>query len=333
MNVLLTTRCNKGCSFCFARDKNKTHHDMSMDNFIKLLDFIQNSAPVPFFKLLGGEPTQHPMFVAFVSEIIKRKLKFGLISNVLYDDPEINNVLTQAIEEGFLLSILINTAEVNIDEKREKLFKKNHNYFLDYYKKTNSFSLANSITFNRKKTCAEEMAYLKFIIDKYEIHSLRISLDFQGTNQKDEFFINNTEYGEKFLKTLQICAAKNIVVNGDCVIYPCMFKDEYVVRKKLPRLIEQINYGCSNNSIPFDISPDLKYFHCYPANGFSGKSLLDFNNYQEVMRDFAFRKNILMQMNGVTETCQKCKYYQDKTCFSLCLGCSQLTSPLLQPVV
>jgi hypothetical protein len=239
----------------------------------------------------------------------------------------INEVLGEAIEGDLLTAILINTAEINVGN-REKLFSSNFDYFLEYYKKHKTFNLTNSITFSRGKTCQEEEQYINYILSKYDIQVLRLSIDFKGNNDDDLFFINNIEYGKKFLKTLQICHAKNIVVNGDCLIYPCMFEDEYVVRKKLPKLIENFNYTCLNNIIPFDVAPDLHYFHCYPVNSFGCESLLKFKNHEEAQRDFIFRKNILLQTRKIPQQCETCKYYIDKTCFSLCLGCSKIDSPI-----
>lgn len=330
MNIILTTRCNKGCSFCFAKDKNKTAEDISLENIQKIFEFAKSSNPIPQIKLLGGEPTLHPNIKDIIKLLAKNNLYYGLISNGLYEDLELNNLLKNSLEQGFLISILFNITELNT-ASRKNIFKNNYDYFVKSFRENSNFNLACALTLNRRKKVNEELDYLKWLIDNYEIHILRVSLDFLGNNSEDEYFINNKEYGEKILRIYELAAAKQIIVTGDCIAYPCMF-DKYISRKKILRLIENMRFKCLEDCIPFDITPDLKFFHCYPANNFSGGNLLDFNNYQEAIRDLQFRKNVLMQSREIPEICRNCVYYQEKLCYSLCLGCTKLDSTVLQPV-
>lgn len=331
MNILLTTACTKGCSFCFAQ-KN-TPQIMSLENFKKLLDFIQASRPIPYFKLMGGEPSQHPLFTVFMDELIQRQLPFGLITNGLYKDPEILQSITKAITKNSLKSILLNISELDQNNNLEKI-KNTYAQYLHLYKTDPLFSLSCALTLNRHKSVEEELAYVQWLTSQLEIHHLRISLDFKGDNLEDSFFINNTVYGDKIQKIIKLCLAQEIKTNGDCVVFPCQFSDKFFFQKKLPEFFTNLNTHClGQETMPFDVYPDLSYFHCYPARLLGGPNILDFKNFQEASQELGIRKNCLNSTISPPETCKNCNYYKDNICNSLCLGCQKLpeTSALLAP--
>ena len=328
MNILLTTACDKGCSFCFADNSDK--QEMTLATFTQLLDFIQKSAPVPFFKLMGGEPTTHPQFVIFVEEILKRNLRFGLITNGLYNDSTIADVLTKAIAQGCLESVLINCSELDVNNNLERM-RSNYESVLPLYKTKPTFSLTGALTLSRHKKPEAELAYVVWLIKQLEIHTLRISLDFLGNNSQDTTFINNTIYGDKIKDIVLLCHQHAITPTGDCILLPCLFSDTFFFQKKLPELMKNIRTHCHDAaSMPFDIYPNLSYFHCYPGKALGGKNLLAFANYNEAIQELGTRKQALVTTLTTPELCRSCSHYATGRCASLCLGCQQLeSSPLL----
>ncbi len=331
MNILLTTACTKGCSFCFAQ-KNTTQL-MTLEDFNKLLDFIQHSQPVPYFKLMGGEPTQHPHFVEFLEEIFKRKLSFGLITNGLYTNPEIMPAILRAIEQKLLKSVLLNISELDQNNNLTKITQ-TYQALLQLYKTKPDFSLSCALTLNRNKSTTEEVNYVTWLIAQLEIHQLRISIDFQGNNLEDSLLIKNTDYGDKIQKIIQLCLQHEIKPNGDCVVFPCQFSDTFFFQKKLPEFFSNLQTRCSGQEMmPFDVYPDLSYFHCYPARLLGGPTLLDFSNFAEAAQELGIRKQALLATQIAPETCLQCNYDKNNICHSLCLGCKHLSenSPLLSP--
>lgn len=64
MLVKITDRCTMQCTHCME-DARPEGADMSMETFIKVVDFIEKN-DFAFIMLSGGEPTDHPQFCEFV---------------------------------------------------------------------------------------------------------------------------------------------------------------------------------------------------------------------------------------------------------------------------
>ena len=81
MLVKITERCSMQCSHCLE-NAGPEGYDMSMETFVKVVDFIHRNELV-FMLMSGGEPTDHPLFCDFVN-LAKSKLKISVLSNGLF---------------------------------------------------------------------------------------------------------------------------------------------------------------------------------------------------------------------------------------------------------
>jgi len=328
MNILLTTRCNKNCSFCFARQAAAAKiEDMSLENFQKLilLAKAENYAGV---KLLGGEPTIHPDFSAMLTFLSKERFPATLISNLLYTDPAVRECINQAAAKGIIHGVLANAAELNTPETLG-IFKQNYSALLEATAKEPG-KITAGITLSRQKSAAEETEYIAFLAQNIYISRLRLSLDFQAENVEDKFFINNKEYGQKILAVVHKCLDLRIPISWDCKLYPCMF-EEAVFQKDIAGFAQSLRLDCQAGGAPFDVFPDMSYIHCYPARVLSGQNILKFSRISEALNEIAFRKKALqaLQKNNPPGECKECNYYRTGRCDSLCLGCRELTASFL----
>lgn len=324
MNLIITTACNKNCSFCFAHEHNKKAEHMSLENLQKIIKFLQESK-CNYVKLLGGEPTEHPNFLQFIEILNKNHINYTLISNLLIKNLEVVACIKDAIQNDQLDSILANASELSA--KTEPLFIKNYMEYVPFVEQKNKFMLSCSITLSRHKSASAELDYIKGLFTKIPVYSLRLSLDFQGENQEDTEFINNHIYGEKIKTIMSWAGSKNIPISWDCKLYPCLFSDKVFVNKQLRNLINNVRFSCQN-TMPLDVFPDLHYIHCYPAAELTGKNILDFPNLEALKTDLIFRKKIINYNKNIPVACQDCVYLQENMCDSLCLGCSEIISPL-----
>lgn len=290
-----------------------------MDNFKKILDFAQVSKMGPI-KLLGGEPTTHPLFLDFMKELMHRKIAFTLISNLLYEDPKIQESIINAISARSLLSILANTSELN--EKTTPIFKNNYDELAKLARTNIAFSLSSAITISRHKSPEEELAYITWLTDTFDIHQQRLAHDMLGNNEDDLFFINNTTYGNKVLAMIRHFLSREIPVSWDCKMYPCIFKDAFTAHRKIKQLISKVDFTC--HGCPLDVFPNLEYIHCYPASKLRGKNLLQFATAQEAVKDLLFRKKVLLAELPRPSECLACPYFKSGECESICLGCSSI---------
>ena len=66
-NLSITRRCRRHCSFCFAKHElsRGSAMDMPLETYEEALRFLRRSG-FPEARLLGGEPTEHPRFCAYV---------------------------------------------------------------------------------------------------------------------------------------------------------------------------------------------------------------------------------------------------------------------------
>ena len=73
MNTMINTKCNLACSYCFADETMAARgytEDMTMENFIEVLEYHKKSGQTEV-RLLGGEPTIHPLFGDFLDKILE----------------------------------------------------------------------------------------------------------------------------------------------------------------------------------------------------------------------------------------------------------------------
>ena len=75
LDVSITSRCNKGCDFCYRRS-NTVGTDISLENYKLILDNAKQCG-VQQIALGGGEPTLHP----YLCEILKMTREAGIVPN------------------------------------------------------------------------------------------------------------------------------------------------------------------------------------------------------------------------------------------------------------
>jgi MoaA/NifB/PqqE/SkfB family radical SAM enzyme len=306
--------------------REKPAEDMSLANFQKLIELAcRDNDPPAGLKLLGGEPTLHPQFEQILDFLTDRHIPVTLISNLLYTEEKVRARIYQTALDGILLGGLANAAELDSSNKMQ-IFKDNFNALQEALGRRDfQRSMAAGITFSRHKSSEEEVAYVEYLSQNLEISSLRISLDFLGDNVRDTFFINNKEYGQKFLAVIHKCLDLRIPVSGDCKVYPCMFEPKKF-RKDIQGFVQRIRTACLAGAAPFDVFPDMSYIHCYPARKLSGQNILKFSRLSEAMGEIAFLKKSLQSLGreDLPSECRVCDYYKTNSCDSLCLGCREL---------
>jgi organic radical activating enzyme len=327
MNVLLTTRCNKNCSFCFANKvmREKPAEDMTLENFSRLIEIVCRDRSPQRIQLLGGEPTMHPQFNALLDFLAHKRLDASLISNLLYTDDSIARCVYQAVLAGTITGGLANAAELDAPDKLQ-IFRANYAAIqAAFAERGEDRYMSIGITLSRHKSAEAEIAYLEYLAENIDLPNLRISLDFQAENVRDEFFINNRDYGRKVLAVIHKCLDLRVPVSGDCKMYPCMFEPK-TFQKDVLGFTQRLRTFCPAGNAPFDVFPDMSYAHCFPARMLAGQNILKFYRLSEAYGEIAFLKKTLQGLYclDLPAVCQKCSYYQNNRCDSLCLGCQEL---------
>lgn len=323
-NIILTHKCNKGCSYCFAsqtRTQALSSHeniDMTFDMFKSIVD--KNVAGNDkMIKLLGGEPTQHPEFENFLHYAYENGVGVTIISNFLFSK-ETSDVILRYLQKA-PMNFLINSTELDKNDRME-IFKENYNEIYKFmYSKNVEDKISCGITIDTSNSVEYYISYLDFLQKNLiAIEIMRLSIAFPGSdNQKNNFyFINNHKLGDYFIFIIKTLRNMNIVANLDCIIFPCMFegKEEIkFIRKFMEQGTRQI---CGDEPGPTDFLPDGKAIYCYPNKKIEIDATL-FKTTSAIAEALRMKYAITRSTVQVPETCEKCIYYR-QSCDGPCLG-------------
>lgn len=298
-NLILTKECNKKCSFCFTNGHD-LNSEMSLDFINKLID---NFPEINGFKLLGGEPTSHSKFIEILNLLDKRNKKYELISNLLFSENILENILKR---KNNCQSILANGMELYGD--KFELFIKNWNEL------KNNFEIYFAFTITQYHTIEYFEKYCTLLKEKlHNIEHIRIGLDLNG-----DYIINNKQIGEIVKTIWNILADENTNIVFDCDVPPCIF--DYSIEKLQFMTPNKYYYNSSCEGPIMDILHDGKVIYCYPLQDLKIDNIFDYDNMSDVFVDFSKSYYDKKRKIKPHVDCLKCDYYK-KSCHGLCLAC------------
>jgi len=316
MNFIITPKCNKNCSFCFARKwRESCKQDMSWDTFKTLVEKTE------IVKLLGGEPTLHPNFIDFVQYAIKKKKIITIVTNLLINNDKIIDFLVRTVQK-YPIGFLLNGSELY--GKRLELFSKNYNaIYKTAYRVDNEMNMRLGVTIPKgaENDIPKYIDYLKSLTDKLiNIDTLRLSLTFPGEDKLkgDYYFLNNKKLGNLFLAVTQFAVQNGIKPTIDCIIFPCMFsnKEEF---KYMIKFNTKVLTMCGNSSMPLDVFPNGKAVYGFPLRKVAEIDTSEYDNVKQMIKALVSKYQIVNSIAETPEACKKCNFYH-KICEGPCLG-------------
>ena len=326
MNFILTTRCNKGCPYCFAnayrKEVESDDRDMSFGTFLKLLDKVPvREDGKRRVKLLGGEPTMHKEFIQMCDELVRREIYFTLISNFLFGE-DIRKYIVHLIKSGIPITFLINSTNLDENEKNLENFVTNYTeIYKELYIRDLEDKMSCGFTLENDKSAEDYTNYYDLLISKImKIERLRLSLPFPGDDEdKGKFwFINNHEIGDKFISIAKRAIDMGSLVSIDCIIYPCMFSNKEKL-KFMKKFTEKVKHFCGSGA-PSDIFPDEKLSFCYPTKDVLSVDSNKHSSLGAASHELITRYKIVESRVKKPEECINCSFYKNKICNGPCLG-------------
>lgn len=309
-------RCNRACSYCFAKEKlhsyskNQAITEITLENFNKFLDFLLKSNQ-NVLQLAGGEPTLHPQFKEILLTLIKNKIRVNILSNALWD-PNLNQLFSQIspLLVGFLLNIdhpkTYSSSEWNIIEK-------NLTFLSDRSNVTLSFNIHQ---------INPDYSYIFDLASKYHFKNIRLSFAMPVTfADKKNAHLELADYklaAEHVMDFTQKAEALGAAVGLDNTVPICMFTAEQLSTLMLKQVIEPArNFVCFP---AIDIGPDLSIWRCFGTSKIFNKKLSDFRSLEEIC-DYYQRVSRLYQFKYFPfKECETCQHAKEKRCQGGCIG-------------
>lgn len=295
-NLVITTKCNKNCKYCFIENKNQNY---------ELIDFSKFRNEV---NLLGGEPLLHPELNKIIEECKTYNIKFNIMTNFLADVSPL---------KGIDCSVGASIGHIRNDDE--------YNIFISNFKylQPKLFGLGVVVS-NNAEVINLHSKYLKMFYDdtigllnnNFNIClTLQHPTDVSQDNSLDAYLENSWMYIEDIKNIILLTKQYgfNNIILGCGGIYRCMFKNDEDINF-LSNNILRFHHGCDKNSdYPFFLQNNECYI-CPPAKKLWKESFYNFDeNYLHGLNEKKkYNKN-------APAKCQSCIYY-NKSCYGPCLG-------------
>ena len=316
-NILITTRCNKKCVYCFAKEKvdigykstNVVDKEISLENLDIIISFLKKSN-CRKFALIGGEPTLHSKFKEIINRLYAHDFMIHLFSNATWKASY--NKFFESIELNRLTFLLnINPPEYT-DANEWNIINNN----LKALEGRDRVTLGLNIF-------EPEFKY-RYLIDlarKYKFKFIRWSLTNPIIGKKGNHFVPLKDaplYSDRIVKFSDECAKNNIETASDCSIPLCMFSERQIGRLMLNKTLNLLNNICIGG--PIDIGPDLNIWKCFAFSELNNLRLTDFDNLMQIHTYYrrAFDKYIKELLP--TDKCYNCRLLKNNLCAGGCMA-------------
>ncbi|MFH2005232.1 MAG: radical SAM protein [bacterium] len=311
MNILLTNRCNRRCSYCFAQERISFGKEegqqhaapelISEENFRTALAFAQKSK-IPMIGLLGGEPSLHPQFIQFLELVRDAELTAKVFTNGLWKQEQIDAVAELFDPAQERINLVVN---VNGPQRTPADHQRRQEHLLS------RLGRRCSLSFNISRVDFDP-GFLVDLITRYRTKgNIRLGVAQPLADMKNEH-IDIADYREMvptLMKLAQACDENDISLGFDCGFLLCMFTPEEHGRLFYSGARFKATCGPA-----IDVGTDLSTWSCFPLSTFSqGARLTDFEHLDEVANYFKKKFKPLFQA-GALPDCRACRHRKRNQC-------------------
>lgn len=313
MNIVIESKCNQTCSFCFA------HEILSQKNIPERMELSEIEFLISFFgdkprkiNIIGGEPTLHPQLLQIIKSFYNAGHLVTLITNTL------TSIDTMAQCLPYLAGVLVNYRHPDsYTAKQSKQIKAVMDLLVTHRKSRpdsqQPFSIDLGVTFTK---VGQDYQYLLAAAEKYTPRAIRWDLSKPSANHKNNWLdpFENPTIGDWIVTFIKQFDEIGIGTCVDCPVPYCIFSDTQI--HFLEKKVERFRGRCNP---PLDILPGLSAIHCFPLAGVCEPVLLsEVGTYDNLFRFIAglVRKGTLDV--GLMEKCHQCHWYIESKCQGYC---------------
>jgi hypothetical protein len=298
-NICLTTTCNRHCAYCFAPgEKGPFSGVMRAAVFHHALDFLERSG-IQEARLLGGEPTLHPDFIAFAETALLRGFRLQVFTNGLMPE-RVLRWLQEVPSQSVL--VLINATE----------FRQAPAWWDTIGRLTDRVMLGFNIS--------TPFFQPEYLLDRIDRHGFRRAIRFglahprlDGSNDS----LHPRYYraaGSRLAAFFPMAREACVELQFDCGFVPCMFPPDDLAA--LGASVADIGTRCSPI---LDLLPDGRILSCFPLAELhqellSGSETADAvrTRFEEIL---AGRRRL-----GAFSDCVTCGFRSSRHCTGGCLA-------------
>lgn len=305
-NIMLTSRCNLKCDYCFARDM-FTHVTpaIPVETFEKITKFIVNGGE-KYIGLIGGEPLLHPQFDKIVATALQ------------YTDPDHVTLFTNGIMIDKHIDVLKKSMiRVMINCNGESILGDQRQRFLD-----NIALCAKELYWNKVVTPSynlyrpdQDFSEFLNLVDEYPVTSIRVAIASPETSQRSmmptDYFNVMRDVAIKFFSEIN---RRKIRIVMDCNIIPnCMQED--IIRNVSHPFVSRFPKSVCRPVLDFCI--DETVIRCFSLSDIR----VDMNQFSSLAQLYGYFTNLCDSIAYSRPSELKCKECFERKCMGCMNGC------------
>ncbi len=300
LTVVITYECSMGCGYCFQRSERAFGlPPMRREDFILTLRWL-GRANHREFKMTGGEPTQHPEFVAFCELAREAGLRIVLLTNGRFDFRALPH---PDVLSGAFVHLRAGAAKAENSEARALASVE--------LLQSAGVPVVLSCTISQPGDGLRDMIRLAGSLRKA---ALRIDLARSDLTRSNAFVPPDdySLYKDMILDAVGFAASSGIVLNLDCPLPLCMFNEEDRNRLRAS--------GLSGVCTPFPlVNPDLSV-GCCPYPGLLQNGLIELrpDSLMRKLRNHPALEELRWARPPMSE-CEICPLWRARRCQGGCV--------------
>ena len=304
-NIILTTDCQRECSYCFAKEDRKKHVSFTIDSFKTAAKFIATGSKS--INLLGGEPTLHKDFILMLEYLIAEDFMIQVFTNGMVSKEtsrKITNLLNGIALRENQLFFAININEEKYRTAEEIELQTN---FLKAFGKL----VYPSFTIHDENT---NLLFLIDLINKYDLDpTIRLGLAMPIASKSNKYLL--PEHYTAVASSIKDLSenSSDIKITLDCGFPLCMFTLDEIAELSQNKN-NDFAFICGH---PLDIYPDLTVTNCFPlAHKYRDK----ITNFSDINQLYKFLEDGFTAPIGIHgDMCRECSFFK-KACSGGCKG-------------
>lgn len=307
-NILLTTRCNLSCKYCFAQEKlSSTRTNMPLENVQKVIDFLKRSE-FPVFRVMGGEPTLHPQFNEIVLLAIQAGMRVDVLSNATWS--ESTTALFERIPSKHLMFLLNIDHPDNYTPRQWAVIQRN----LNALKGRGGITLSFNVFEKQPRS-----DYILDLANRYDFKYIRLSLSLPvlGADNACLPVEELHEVAPFVMRFVAEAEARGIGVQFDNAVPLCVF-DEAQIGYLLLHRVYDLNRNLRCSPI-IDIGPDLTIWSCFCLSALKNRKLDEFHTLADAQAYYRQVWSVYQDRVYPMEQCDHCFYREKWGCQGGCL--------------